>query len=188
MFDENGSLLLQNTNGNYFDYLKWACCPLIWISNSVDNSVSSSGRKSKHVFMLPLITALRKELTHWGREKMDAISQTTFSSAFSWMKMFEFQLRYHWSLFLNVQLTIFQHWCLAPLGDKPLSETMMVFLPTDICVTRPQWVKCFTRWTGWGVGFTSPSSISNKSNWPPPMLLAMLWLISLGTWFNSAWS
>ena len=43
-------------------------------------------------------------LTHWGRDKMDAISQTTFSSAFSWMKMFEFQLKFHWSLFLKVQL------------------------------------------------------------------------------------
>ena len=27
-------------------------------------------------------------------------------------------------------------------GDKPLSETRMVRLPTHICVTRPQWVKC----------------------------------------------
>ena len=27
------------------------------------------------------------------------------------------------------------------LGDKPLSEPMMVRLPTHICVTRPQWVK-----------------------------------------------
>ena len=25
-------------------------------------------------------------------------------------------------------------------GDKPLSEPMLVFLPTHICVTRPQWV------------------------------------------------
>ena len=25
-------------------------------------------------------------------------------------------------------------------GDKPLSEAMMVSLPTHICVTRPQWV------------------------------------------------
>ena len=30
--------------------------------------------------------------------EMDAISQTTFSSAFSWIKMFEFQLKYHWSV------------------------------------------------------------------------------------------
>ena len=49
-------------------------------------------------------------LTHWGRDKMDAISQTPFSSAFSWMKMFEFRLRFHWNLFLRVQLAIFQHW------------------------------------------------------------------------------
>ena len=26
-------------------------------------------------------------------------------------------------------------------GDKPLSESMLVRLPTHICVTRPQWVK-----------------------------------------------
>ena len=51
------------------------------------------------------------ELTHWGRDKMDAISQTTFLSAFSCMKMLEFRFGFHWSLFLRVQLTIFQHWC-----------------------------------------------------------------------------
>ena len=49
-------------------------------------------------------------LTHWGRDRMDAISQTPFLSAFSWMKMYEFRLKFHWSLFLRVQLTIFQHW------------------------------------------------------------------------------
>ena len=49
-------------------------------------------------------------LTHWGPDKMAAISQTTFSNAFSWMKMYEFWLRFHLSLFLRVQLTIFQHW------------------------------------------------------------------------------
>ena len=50
------------------------------------------------------------KLTHWGRDKMDAISQTTSSSAFSWMKMLECRLKFQWSLFLRVQLTIFQHW------------------------------------------------------------------------------
>ena len=49
-------------------------------------------------------------LTHWGRDIMAAISQTTFSSTFSWMKMFEFQLKFHWSLFLKVKWTKFQHW------------------------------------------------------------------------------
>ena len=31
-------------------------------------------------------------------------------------------------------------------GDKPLSEPLMVILPTHICVTRPQWVKLEHRW------------------------------------------
>ena len=30
-------------------------------------------------------------------------------------------------------------------GDKPLSEQMMVSLPTHICVIRPQWVKYYAR-------------------------------------------
>ena len=33
-----------------------------------------------------------------------------FSSAFSLMKMFEFQLKFHWRLFPRVQSTISQHW------------------------------------------------------------------------------
>ena len=40
-------------------------------------------------------------VTHLRRGKMVAIFQTTCSNAFSWMKMYEFRLRFHWSLFLN---------------------------------------------------------------------------------------
>ena len=47
---------------------------------------------------------------------MAAVSQTTLSNAFSWMKMSEFRLRFHWSLFLRVQLTIIQHWFRYWLG------------------------------------------------------------------------
>ena len=141
---------------------------------------------------------------------MAAISQTTPTNAFSWMKMFEFSWIFHWILFLMV------HWFRQWLGDNqslhyndiimsmiasqitsltsvystvylgtdkrkhqsstslafvrrihrrpgnsphkgpvtremfpfddvimygPLSEPMMVRLPTHICATRPQWVK-----------------------------------------------
>ena len=48
-------------------------------------------------------------LTHWGWDKMAAILQT-HSNAFSWMKLLEFQLKFHWSLFLRVQSAIFHHW------------------------------------------------------------------------------
>ena len=57
------------------------------------------------------------QLTHWGRDKMDAISQTTFSNAFSWLKMFEIQLKFHWSLFLWVQLTTLFSWDPSPVCE-----------------------------------------------------------------------
>ena len=82
------------------------------------------------------------------RPRKVAISfQRTFSNAFSWKKIYKFGLKFHWSFFLRVQLTMFHHWYLVQImawrrpGDKPLSEPMMVRLPTHICVTRPQWVK-----------------------------------------------
>ena len=40
-------------------------------------------------------------LTHWGRNKMIAVFQTTFSNAFSWRKIFEFRLKFHWCLYLR---------------------------------------------------------------------------------------
>ena len=48
-------------------------------------------------------------LAHWGLDKMAAISQTTVSNPFSWMKIYEFRIKFHRSLFLRVQQTLFQH-------------------------------------------------------------------------------
>ena len=79
--------------------------------------------------------------THWGWDKMAAIYQYTFLNAFSWLEMYTFRLRFHWSLFIRVQLIIFpalnqaMAWCRP--GNKPLSEPMMVILPTHICVSLP---------------------------------------------------
>ena len=73
-------------------------------------------------------------LTHWGREKMATIFLTTYSNASSWMKMYEFWLRFHWSLFLSVKLTTFQHWFRQWLGA---SQT------TSHCLN--QWVLIYWR-------------------------------------------
>ena len=77
----------------------------------------NSGQKYMHlnecIWINVLIIAW---LTHWGWDNMNAISQTTFSSAFYWMKMYELRLKIHWSLFLRVHLTIFQHWFRLWLG------------------------------------------------------------------------
>ena len=59
------------------------------------------------------------QLTHWGRDEMNNISQTTFSNLFSSMKMFEFRLKFHWSLFPRVHFFV-----VHTLPARP-------FLPSD---------------------------------------------------------
>ena len=76
--------------------------------------------------------------------KMVATFKTTIWNLFSWMKMYDFRLRFHWSLtncLINNIPTLVQIMALCRPGDKPLSELMMVYLLTHICVTRPRWVK-----------------------------------------------
>ena len=83
-------------------------------------------------------------LTHWGRNKMAAIFQTTFSNAFLWMIMYVIRLKFHWNLFLRVQWTISQHWLRWWLvADQVTSHYLNQWWPkmvTHICATRPQWV------------------------------------------------
>ena len=64
----------------------------------------------------------------------------TLSITFSWMKILEFRLNFHWSLF---QLTIFQHWFRRWL--VAWTAPVMVSLLTHICANRPQWVKWITK-------------------------------------------
>ena len=54
------------------------------------------------VFVLLYVHHNQVHLTHWGRDKVAASSQTTFSSAFSWMKTFESQIKFHWNMFFGV--------------------------------------------------------------------------------------
>ena len=75
-------------------------------------------RKWDHLWKSPCVvtpTGL-KVFTYWGRDKMTAIFQTTYSNALLWMKMCELRLIFHWSLLLKAQLTIFQHWFRYWLG------------------------------------------------------------------------
>ena len=84
-------------------------------------------------------------LTYWGRDKMTAISRTTFSNALSWMKKYAIWFKIHWSLFLRFQLTIYQHWFGYWLGaEQATSHYLNQWWPsllTDICVSRPQWLE-----------------------------------------------
>ena len=61
---------------------------------------------------------------------MTADSQTMFSNAFSWMKIIEFRLKFHWSLVLEGPINnipaLVRIMAWRRPGDKPLSEPKMV--------------------------------------------------------------
>ena len=52
--------------------------------------------------LVPISIWSQLELTHWGLDKMAPILQTTFSNAFSWMKIYELWLKFNTCLFLRV--------------------------------------------------------------------------------------
>ena len=76
-------------------------------------------------------------LTHSGRDKMAAILQTTFWNAFSWMKMFDFPLKFHWILFYSWQyVSIGSDNVLAPKRQQVIIWTNDGLFYWHICVTR----------------------------------------------------
>ena len=99
------------------------------------------------------------QLTHGGRDKMDAISQTTLNCIF-WNKNvwipIKISLKFVPKGLINSIPTLVQIMAWRRPGDKPLSEPMMVNLLTHICVTRPQWVNVESPWSKMQYGVTSP--------------------------------
>ena len=97
-------------------------------------------------------------------DKIAAISQTTVWSAFSWMKLF--RLKFHWSFFLRVQLTISENWFRKWLGiEQAASHYLSRCLPdslTHICGTWGRWVKV-TRRTHYNTTHFSPKLNSHQN-------------------------
>ena len=64
-------------------------------------------------------------------------------------------------------------------GDRPLSETMLVSLPTHICVTRPQWVN---RYSTFGcVGRDTSGKNSACYQW---LCKVVTWLCKVQNWLS----
>ena len=96
-----------------------------------------------YIYIYILVRALDNlDLMHWGQDKMVSILQTTFSNAFSWMKMLELRLKFHLSLFSMVQLIISQHWFRWWPGAEQASSNYLNQWWSSLlkCVTWPQWV------------------------------------------------
>ena len=75
-----------------------------------------------------------------GRHFADDIFKSIFLNENFWIRI-EISLKFVPKGPINniPALVQIMPWCCS--GDKPLSEPMMVCLPTHICVTGPQWVK-----------------------------------------------
>ena len=126
----------------------------IWITIEIsftDDEVLTGSSPKASGLSIPLCVKFRSdytELTHWGRDKMDAISQTIFSNGILEWKCMNFDKHFIFFHFkfvpkgpINNIPAMVQIMAWRRLGDKPLSEAMMVNLLTHICVTRSQWVK-----------------------------------------------
>ena len=100
MYNHNKAQQSKNRVHIPWDILYCLTCSLYGVENTT-TAIPQITRQS--LIKLPI-------LIHWCRDNMATISQTTLSNAFSWMKILEFWLKFHWSLFIWVQLTIFQHW------------------------------------------------------------------------------
>ena len=62
-------------------------------------------------------------------DKMAAISQTTFSNAFPWVKSFVFWFKFHWFVPkgpIDNKWALVQVMAWRRIGDKPLPEPMLI--------------------------------------------------------------
>ena len=83
------------------------------------------------------------ELTHWAREKGRHFANDTVKCIFvneNLWNPIKISLQFVPKGPINNIQALVQIMAWRRPGDKPLSEPMMVRLPTHICVTRPQWV------------------------------------------------
>ena len=83
-------------------------------------------------------------LTHWGRDNLATIFQTTFFKCIflnenAWISL-KISQKFVLEFRINNIPVLVQIMDWRRSGDKPLSEPMMVSLPMHICVTWPQWV------------------------------------------------
>ena len=75
-----------------------------------------------------------------GRHFADDIFKCIFLNENVWISL-KISLKFVPKIRINNILTLVQIMAWRRPGDKPLSEPMMITLPTHICDTRPQWVK-----------------------------------------------
>ena len=104
----------RTTSGPWFNikmsyqYRKSHCGDKTVVRSSyLHNGISYTGKMSSLYWIGALVPLV---LTQWGWDKVAAISQTTSSNAFSWMKIIVYWFEFNWNLYPRVQLTICNNW------------------------------------------------------------------------------
>ena len=96
--------------------------------------------KSQHFHVMPCIGFNKLRPRQHGRHFADDIFKGIFLNENVWIPI-KFSLKFVPKGRINNIPALVHIMAWRRPGDKPLSKPMLVFVPTHICVTRPQWVK-----------------------------------------------
>ena len=110
-------------------------------ANIAMETVNQVHWSTKYESTNPSIINPHNLLTHWGQDKMAAVSQTTISNVFfneNTRMSIEISLKFIHKGSINSIPALVQIMAWCRLGDRPLSEPMLVCSPTHICDFRPQ--------------------------------------------------
>ena len=128
-------LSIMGWNKSVFDI-----CMIITFSRFIRNHISSP---SFRVFVVLIWCSLHINILRprWNEQHfVDDIFKRISFNGNAWISI-KISLKFVPKGPINNILALVQIMAWRLSGDKPLSEPMMVSLPTHICVTRPQWVK-----------------------------------------------
>ena len=104
--------LLSKSNLQFYEVGLWASKFFVWwVPGHIVclGLIRVSANERRCYICIVCLEWSRPHISFWT--KWPPIWQTTFSNAFLSMKTFVFRFKFHWSFFLEVQLTIGQHWC-----------------------------------------------------------------------------
>ena len=123
----------------------WKAFPCYDIMTWSLSVFSSSVRKNMNLVLIPVWISIHMPInTLRPRQNgclfADEIFKCIFFNENVWISI-TISLKFVPKVRINNIPALVQIMAWRRLGDKPLSETMMVTLLMHICVTRPQWVK-----------------------------------------------
>ena len=121
----------------------WTCVELQWHIYRMYFLSKIWPHIEEFAYKLDFVNTLRPRQN--GRHFADDMFKCIFLKENVWIPI-EISLKFIPKGSINNNPALFQIMAWRRPGDKPLSEPMMVSLPTHICVTQPQWVKTLPIW------------------------------------------